>query len=1228
MTPKKLLFPFKPGKFITTILLAALFSVGTAAYGQIITTVAGNGTTTYAGDGVAATSSGINQPRGIAIDTFGNILFCDALNGRICKVSGGIVTTIGGGGVLPPATGSPATTANLGSAQGLATDRFGNIYFTRALDQEVWKIDATGTLQRIAGNGTPGYAGDGGLAVSAFVDDPSAIKTDNVGNVYFSDYVGRVVRKIDVTSGIISTIAGDGSYGYAGDGSAATSTGYPGISDIAFDASNNLYISCYSGGSRVFKLSSGIVSTYAGSTSGTTTEGIPATAYSLSYCWGIDFDRYGNLYIADNVDNKVRVVNTLGLIYTYAGTGTAGFSGDGGPATAALLNGPYLLKVDTAGVVYFGDYTNERVRKITPPCPASLVDTIAGLNQVCVGSTITLTDDTLGGVWGAANTNASVVGGVVTGNIAGVDTIKYSVTNTCGTTTVVMLPITVNALPAVAAITGTAFVCLGDSVALADATTGGTWSVLLGNASVGTAGEVTGISAGIDSVKYTYTNTMGCSNMTEMEFTINPLPVAGTISGASNICPLSSTTLTSTGSAGGTWSATNGNATVVGGVVTGVSLGVDTIMYAVTNGCGTATATFTLTVSTTPYAGVISGPSSICAGFSTSVSETVTGGAWSATNSNVSIGSTGIVYATTAGVDTIIYTVTASCGSATDSFTITVDPLPDPGSITGTTAICAGSTTPLSESVTGGGWSTTSFGIASVNSLGVVTGLGAGTAVISYTVSNGCGTLSSTWSILVQGAPVTGTISGIDSLCIGGTTTLTDLAGSGSWSSTVGGVAFINTSGDVTASSAGTTIISYTVSNLCGTLAATFPLTVIGFPVGGTISGTTNVCVASSITLTDAPGSGSWSIIGSTATIGTSSGVVTGTSSGLSIVSYTVTNMCGTAYAAYLVTVNPLPHAGVVTGFDSLCRGTTIIMGDTTAAGTWSTSSSATGTISAVGALTGLSRGIETISYTKSNMCGTAIATKTVTVNDIPVVAAISGADEVCTGAHITLTDATATGAWASSNGNATVAAGIVNGVTVGTVNISYTVTNMCGSVTVSKTLTVNTAPASNAILGASSLCRDELTHLADSTHGGTWTISNDNAYLDAVGNIAAITPGLDTVTYTVTNGCGSITETLVVTINEDSICHPVSVETTTANDATLTVFPNPNNGSFTIQLLAAADKQVHYVITNMVGEKIREFVSNTNTPADVSLNVSAGLYFVSAITADGSRYIQKVIVQ
>ncbi len=1219
MTPKKLLFPFKPGKFITTILLAALFSVGTTAYGQIITTVAGNGTTTYPGDGVAATAAGLNTAKSVAVDRAGN-LYITANSSTVLKVStAGIITTIG------------SFADGFRNIEGIATDSKGNVYVSDVYNQWVMKITPSGTITKYAGYPIVtiyGSGGDGGPATAAYLYFPNGLAVDSIGNLFIADYGNHKIRKVD-TFGIITTVAGDGTTGPYTSGVAATATGMNSPTYVALDRTGNLYITDQ-GSNHIYMVNTaGITNNFAGNgTIGFSADGIAATAAEISIPLGISTDNAGNVYFCDAYNYRVRKINNSGVISTLSGNGTSAYYGDGGPATAAELSIVFGMAIDSVGDLFVVDQTNNRVRRISPPCPASIVDTIAGLSQVCVGSTITLTEDTLGGIWGATNANASVVGGVVTGSIAGVDTIKYSVTNTCGTTTVVMLPITVNALPAVAAITGTAFVCLGDSVALADATTGGTWSVLLGNASVGTAGEVTGISAGIDSVKYTYTNTMGCSNMTEMEFTINPLPVAGTISGASNICPLSSTTLTSTGSAGGTWSATNGNATVVGGVVTGVSLGVDTIMYAVTNGCGTATATFTLTVSTTPYAGVISGPSSICAGFSTSVSETVTGGAWSATNSNVSIGSTGIVYATTAGVDTIIYTVTASCGSATDSFTITVDPLPDPGSITGTTAICAGSTTPLSESVTGGGWSTTSFGIASVNSLGVVTGLGAGTAVISYTVSNGCGTLSSTWSILVQGAPVTGTISGIDSLCIGGTTTLTDLAGSGSWSSTVGGVAFINTSGDVTASSAGTTIISYTVSNLCGTLAATFPLTVIGFPVGGTISGTTNVCVASSITLTDAPGSGSWSIIGSTATIGTSSGVVTGTSSGLSIVSYTVTNMCGTAYAAYLVTVNPLPHAGVVTGFDSLCRGTTIIMGDTTAAGTWSTSSSATGTISAVGALTGLSRGIETISYTKSNMCGTAIATKTVTVNDIPVVAAISGADEVCTGAHITLTDATATGAWASSNGNATVAAGIVNGVTVGTVNISYTVTNMCGSVTVSKTLTVNTAPASNAILGASSLCRDELTHLADSTHGGTWTISNDNAYLDAVGNIAAITPGLDTVTYTVTNGCGSITETLVVTINEDSICHPVSVETTTANDATLTVFPNPNNGSFTIQLSAAADKQVHYVITNMVGEKIREFVSNTNTPADVSLNVSAGLYFVSAITADGSRYIQKVIVQ
>jgi len=1206
---------------VSFILFSA--SVCSAQSGIISTIVGSGGSGSFTGDNGPATAATLNVPQGIAFDASGNLFFSDWANYRIRKVDvAGIITTIAGTGT-PGYTGDggPATIATLGRPTGLAMDNVGNLFIADQDNHAVRKIDLSGNISTVAGTGTPGYTGDTGPATVAQLNHPYYIAFDLSGNLIIADESNHAIRKVD-GSGTITTIAGNGTPGYSGDGGAATDAQLNSPAGVCTDNLGNIFIA--DPGSHIVRKidNTGTISTYAGT--GSTAygvDGVPATTANINVV-NVFSDPVGNLFIADQTNNRAFIVHPSGIISTFAGTGVAGYMGDGGPATAATINGIWLLTMDHSGNYYVTDQNNNVIRKII-----GRPSVITGTMNVCVGSTTTLSDSVAGGIWSSGNTAIGTVNsstGVVTGISTGTTLISYTLSGDTVVTSVL-----VNPLPIAGTITGTVTVCPAATTTLTDAAIGGTWSSVTGGvATIGSTGIVMGVGAGTSVISYTVSNSCGTAAATTT-VTVNPAPDAGTIIGASDICPLSSTTLTSTGDAGGTWSATNTNATVVGSVVTGVSLGVDTIMYAVPNSCGTATATFTVTVSTTPFAGTIFGPSSICAGFSTSVSETVGGGAWSATNGDVTIGSTGIVFASTAGVDTILYTVTASCGSAMDSFVITVNPLPNAGSISSTSSeICISGTALFTDGATGGSWSSATPAYATISGGGLLTGRGAGVAVISYTVSNGCGIAAATATILVDGAPDAGFISGVPGICISGVAVFSDGAAGGSWSSTVPTVATVDAYGDVSPASVGSTTISYTVTNTCGSIAATYPVTIVGYPTGGTILGTPTVCVTSAVTLSDAAAGGVWSISGGTATIGSSSGIVTGAAPGLALVTYTVTNLCGTATAPYSVYVDPLPHAGVVTGLDSVCRGSLLALADTTAGGAWSTAGSGIATVSSSGTVVGLATGTETIIYTTTNMCGTATATKRILVNDVPVVPGITGATSVCAGAHTTLTDATTGGTWHSTGSAATAAGGVITGVTADTVTITYTVTNSCGTTAVATIVTVNIAPASNPILGPSTYCIDELSHLYDSTSGGIWSISNGNAYLDATGSIAALTPGQDTVTYVATNACGTASETFVVTIYPDSICYPVSVQTTTSNETALSVFPNPNNGSFSMQLTSPTSGSVHFVITNILGEKIKKTDSDTNTPAAVTLNVAGGIYFVSAITADGSRYMQKVIVR
>ena len=509
--------------FLTFAALATIC----AAKAQLISTFAGNGTAGYTGDGGPATAAELKNPIGVTVDGSGNVYIVDSWNGLIRKVTtAGIISTVAGIGTIGyTGDGGPATSAKMHYPFAVAIDGSGNMYISDQYNQVIRKVNTSGIISTIAGNDTAGYSGDGGVATSAKLNYPGGVAVDGSGNVYFSDNNNNRIRKVN-TSGIISTIAGNGTAGYSGDGSAATTAEFNSPTALAIDGSGNIFIADENN-NRIRKINtSGIISTVAGNgTSGFTGDGSTATSAELSSPSGIAVDGTGNLFITDRNNYRIRKVNTSGTINTIAGTSLTGYSGDGGLATSGELNSPWGVAVDGSGKVFIADAGNQRIRLVSAvPLP------IAGATSVCIGAAIALSDAIAGGVWSSSNTTIATVGltsGSVFGVTAGTATISYTIGPSSS-----VLTVTVNPLPAT--ISGTPAVCAGLTSALIDAG-GGTWSS--SNTSVATVGTGTGILTGImaGSATITYTlPTTGCFITDPV--TVNPLPTAYSVTGGGSYC--------------------------------------------------------------------------------------------------------------------------------------------------------------------------------------------------------------------------------------------------------------------------------------------------------------------------------------------------------------------------------------------------------------------------------------------------------------------------------------------------------------------------------------------------------------------------------------------------------------------------------------------------------------------------------------------------------------------
>ncbi len=360
----------------------------------IITTVAGT-TGSFGGDGGPATAARMAHPCGVALNSAGDLFIADAYNDRIRRVaaSSGIISTYAGLGVRFSGDGGAATSALVLGPAAMAFDASGAVIISEYDASRLRRLAQDGTISTIAGMGKGGWGGDGGPATQSYLNTPGGVVLDSAGNIYFADLSNNRIRRIAAGSGIITTVAGTSARGYSGDNGLATAAmlnlsspnqasiwvGFP--SGVVIDSNGDLYFSdSFNYRIRKVAMSTQIITTVAGSgTEGFAGDAGPATAAQLDIPTGLALDRNW-LYVADTYNHRIRRIDLLaGTITTFAGSGgtgdrTCGFGGDGGPAAAAGLCRPTGVAVDAAGSVFIADTSNLLIRKIT----SGTITTIAG----------------------------------------------------------------------------------------------------------------------------------------------------------------------------------------------------------------------------------------------------------------------------------------------------------------------------------------------------------------------------------------------------------------------------------------------------------------------------------------------------------------------------------------------------------------------------------------------------------------------------------------------------------------------------------------------------------------------------------------------------------------------------------------------------------------------------------------------------------------------------------
>jgi len=834
---------------------AILLALAATSYAQRITvTIAGNGISATSGDGGPANQASVYSPTMIAANPSGDVFFVDGSTIRMVSSKTGLISTIAGGGTAF-VEGAAATSVAITPGY-IAADGFNHVYLIDGNKVKVVNM-STGLIRTVAGGSTSGFSGDGGPASAALFGSLNGICVDRSGNIFVSDDVNLRIREINVTTGVINTIAGGGtSSSTMGDGGLATLAALYGPSQITCSPAGNIF---FLDGSniRTITRSTGIISSYAGG--GGSIVGCLASDVLIGSLSGLSVDATNDV-CWDETSCSCRKIDSATDSVSYIGGDfyTEAFKDDTN-SLYAWMDFEYGLVSDAKNNLYIADMGNDRIRKLVyvsskptfafgnhqaiNPCPSYTFDLTSqmAITDLETGETETwsvLVAPTLGTLSGFPAT-ASSIGltktlrptgtSYVPGGTTGVDSFVVRVSDGALSDTLTIYVNVQTATPAV--VTGSGLVCNGSYVSLAPSVTGGTWTSSNFNATIvssGAEGLVTGVRTGLDTIYYNRISP--CPMVTSFVISINPAPSVASITGADTICVGAASTF-SDPTVGGRWSADYGGEVTIDsvtGVVSSSYFGLSALIsYTVSDGTCSTSETKSLYINAAVEP-VYAGTTSVCLGDSTYLYDEVTGGTWTFSNPRLAVtryidASYIYVDGLTTGLDTISYTSTNACGTGTYSYIITVTSS-DPGTIAGPASVCTGSTVLFADGIAGGTWGSY-IGNISVDALGDATGMSVGPDTLIYMVTGSCGTSFTIYPVVVSTTPDAGSISGPASVCVDSTITVADASTGGVWSLSNTN-ATVSAGGIITGAMSGSDIATYTVTNACGTATATYTIDV------------------------------------------------------------------------------------------------------------------------------------------------------------------------------------------------------------------------------------------------------------------------------------------------------------------------------------------------------------------------------------------------------------------
>ena len=603
-----------------------------------------------------------------------------------------------------------------------------------------------------------------------------------------------------------------------------------------------------------------------------------------------------------------------GTSYTLSDAFTGGTWSSSMPAYATIGSASGIVSGVAAGTTTITYSVGSGCTATTVVTVNPLPSAITGAASVCAGVSVSESDGG-GGGWSTGSGNITV--GSSTGMVTGVSGGTAIVTYTLPTGCIATKTITVNASPG--AITGPVSVCVGAGVSESESGSGGAWSSSSGaTATIGSTGSLLGVAAGTATISYTYSGT-GC--YATKPITVNALPATFTVSGGGSFCAGGAGLHVGlSGSVIGT-SYQLFRGTTAGTILTGTGAALDfgpqtvagtyTVVATSSAGCS-RTMSGSATIVVNPLPAPISGPTAVCRG-STITESDAGGGVWSAGGGAVSVGSaSGVVSGVAIGSGIITYTLPTGCATTT-----TVNVSAGPSAIGGAGSVCAGATATLTDSISGGLWSS-STGTAAIGWLsGVVTGVSAGTTTITYSLGLGC-TVTKAMTINASPAAITGPVS----VCVGASVSESESGSGGAWSSTPAAVATIGSTGSLLGVSAGVATIDYTAAGCAAVKMVTVN------PTPGAITGPVSVCVGAGVSESDGAAGGVWNTTSALITIGSATGNITGIMAGTAAITYAI----GSCTAMRTITVNAVP---VITGATGICTGSTSTLSASISGGVW-----------------------------------------------------------------------------------------------------------------------------------------------------------------------------------------------------------------------------------------------------------------------------------------------------